>query len=421
MTNVRYQPLGPLLSGEGSRAFLGLRISTGAPPLPIALVWVPEEVARDPDAAAKIARETKRAASLDHPNIIRVHGLASLDEGLARVVEFADGESLRTILNRCRKLPPPLAALVTADAAMGSHYAAVAGNDDGTPLIHGDIRPETLLVSFSGVCKVAGYGALGVAPREQGGKRVQGRRYHCAPEQVLGGRDAINRQTDVYLLGLVLYECLTGIVPFKDDPDFDLAVLNRPFPTLLPEEVPPDLIRVVEQATAKKAAERYPTTRTLRDAIERAVGVLPAHEELERFLRRYYPEDAPARLARRREIEAGIAELARKEAERSRPPTPAPALEPPINGAVFAPEPILNPMQAALAAPLDGRTETPRDQSAPPIRAPKPKEERSIATYAVGALLVIGISAYWIYDRISSPGAPADSSTAAAGQVTGAT
>ena len=403
MSNVRYQPLGPLLSGEGSRAFLGLQISAGAPPLPIALVWVPEDVAKDPDAAAKIARETNRAASLDHPNIIRVHGLASLDEGLARVVEFADGESLRTILNRCRKLAPPLAALVTADAAMGAHYAHVAGNDDGTPLIHGDIRPETLLVSFSGVCKVAGYGALGVAPREQGGKRVQGRRYHCAPEQVLGGRDANNRQTDVYLLGLVLYECLTGIVPFKDDPDFDLAVLNRPFPALLPEEVPPDLIAVMEKATAKRAAERYATTRALRDAIERAVGVLPAHEELATFLRKYYPEDAPARLARRREIESGIAELARREAERSRPSAPPAAPEAPPLAAPAAPEPRPNAVQVALSAPLDGRAEAPRELSS----RLSPKQQRSIATYAVGALLVVGISAYWIYDRLSGSGSPA--------------
>ncbi len=358
---MRYQPLGPLLSGEGSRAFLGLRISAGAPPLPITLVWVPNEVVKDPEAAAKLARETKRAASLEHPNIIRVHGLASLDEGLARVVEFADGESLRTILNHCGKLPPRLAALVTADAAMGAHYAHVAGNDDGSPLVHGDIRPETLLVSFTGVCKVAGYGALSVAPREQGGKRVQGRRNHCAPEQVLGGRDAINRQTDVYLLGLVLYECLAGIVPFQGDPDFDQAVLNRPFPPL-PEDVPPDLIRVVEQATKKKASERYATSRALRDAIERAVGVLPAHEELAACLRKYYPEDSPARIARRTEIELGIAELSIRAAEHSR------AARPP-------------------------------EEAASQGRRARPRRERSIATYVLGTLLLLGVGAYWFSDR----------------------
>lgn len=312
MAKSTYQPLGPLLSGDGSRAFLGLEIKPDATPRPVVLVWVPDETAKDAQLAAKVARETERASALAHPNVLKVHGLVALDEGLARVVEFADGEPLRKILDAAKKLPPRLAALVAADAAMGVHYAHVAGQQEGAPYLHGDIRPETLMVSFSGVCKVAGYGALGVAPKEPGGRRFPGRRWHCAPEQIVGGREAVNRQTDVYLLGLVLYESLSGRIPFEGEASFDDAVLNRPFPALLPEDVPAPLIRVVEQATAKKAYHRYPTARALRDAIERAVGVLPAHEEMAIFLRRFFPEDAPARTARRREIETGISELSRR-------------------------------------------------------------------------------------------------------------
>ena len=340
MAEASYQPLGPLLSGDGSRAFLGLQICEGALPRPVVFVWVSDEVSKDPQLAAKVERETQRASALVHPNVLKVHGLVPLDEGLARVVEFADGEPLRKILDTVKRLPPRLAALVVADAAMGVHYGHVAGQEDGAAFLHGDIRPETLLISFSGVCKVAGYGALGVAPREPGGRRMPGRRWHCAPEQVVGGREAVNRQTDVYLLGLVLYECLTGQIPFKDDPRFDDAVVNRPFPTLLPEDVPPSLIRVVEQATAKRAYDRFPTARALRDAIERALGVLPAHEELEIFLRRFFPENSPARVARRREIESGIAELSRREAERVAPGAPAevPQIAPPPNARLFRPQ-----------------------------------------------------------------------------------
>ena len=392
MAKVSYQPLGPLLSGEGSRAFLGLEVTDNAPPRPIVLVWVPEELAKDSEAAVKIARETKRAASLEHPNIIRVYGLASLEEGLARVVEFADGEPLRKVLDVAQKLPPPLAALVAADAAMGAHYAHVAGNDDGTPLLHGDIRPETLMVSFSGVCKVTGYGALGVAPKEPGGKRIQGRRLHCAPEQILGGRDAINRQTDVYLLGLVLYECLTGQIPFKDDPHFDDAVLNRPLPPLRSEEVPEGLIKVVEQATAKKAYDRFPTTRALRDAIERAVGVLPAHEELESFLRGFFPEDSPARSARRREVETGIAELARRASQREQPSAP-----PEVSTKVAKAD---ESRPAAKAAPVETPSAAPsRERPAPPFSAFNPPKERSIATYIVPILLALAALGYWYLDH----------------------
>ncbi|HEX8441563.1 MAG TPA: serine/threonine protein kinase, partial [Archangium sp.] len=98
MSQVRYQPLGPLLAGEGSRAFLGLALPEGVPPRPVVLVWAPPEVARDEELSAGLQRETQRASMLEHPNILRVHGLVPLDAGLARVTEFADGESLRRLL-----------------------------------------------------------------------------------------------------------------------------------------------------------------------------------------------------------------------------------------------------------------------------------------------------------------------------------
>src|SRR5262245_22415219 len=152
MSQVRYQPLGPLLAGEGSRAFLGLALEEGAPPRPVVLVWAPPEVARDAELSAGLKRETEQASVLEHPNILRVHGLVSLEAGLARVTEFADGESLRRMLEVRPRIPPAFAALIVSDVATGIHYAHVAGNDDGTPLVHGDLRPETVMLSFNGVC-----------------------------------------------------------------------------------------------------------------------------------------------------------------------------------------------------------------------------------------------------------------------------
>lgn len=321
---IRYQALGPLLAGEGSRAFLGLEISDHGAARPVVLVWVPDEANHDPDLLAQLHRETKHAASLEHPNIIRVYGLARLNESAARVVEFADGESLRRVLEVARRLPLALSAKVVADAAMGVHYAHEAGNDDGSPLIHGDLRPETLLVSFAGACKVSGYGALGFAPRELGGKRVVGRRQHCAPEQVLGGREAFTRQTDVYLLGLMFYECLTGAIPFSSEPDFDQAVLTRPFPAIALPEVPQAIEAVVAKATAKRAQERYPTALAFRQAIEEAMGALPSNEDLSRSLQKLFPEGDERRVARRHAIDAGVADLARSQWEEqgSGPPPP---------------------------------------------------------------------------------------------------
>ncbi|MCY1022173.1 protein kinase domain-containing protein [Pyxidicoccus sp. MSG2] len=311
MSSVRYQSLGPLLAGEGSRAFLGLALEDGAPPRSVVLIWAPQEIAQNPEMTARLTRETSRALVFEHPNILRVHGLAVQDGGVARVTEFADGEPLRRLLEAHPRLPPQFAALVVADAAMGLHYAHVAGNDDGTPLVHGDIRPETLMISFGGVTKVTGYGALGVAPRERDGKRVKNRRKYSAPEQLLGGREAVNVQSDVFLLGLVLHESLSGKMPFKETADPDKAVLNRSLPPL-PQDVPLKIDAVVRKATTKRAYDRYPSALAFREALVEAVGTLPTHAQFAEFMSKYFPPEHEARAARRRVIEAGIADVMQK-------------------------------------------------------------------------------------------------------------
>jgi len=311
MSSVRYQSLGPLLAGEGSRAFLGLALEDGAPPHPVVLIWAPQDVVQNPELTSTLRRETARALVFEHPHILRVFALAEQDGGLARVTEFADGEPLRRLLEAQPRLPPHFAALIAADAAVGLHYAHIAGNDDGTPLVHGDVRPETLMISFTGLTKVTGYGALGVAPRERGGKRVKNRRLYSAPEQLLGGREAVNVQSDVFLLGLVLHECLSGKIPFKDAADPDKAVLTRSLPPMA-QDVPLKLDAVLRRATAKRAKERYPSALAFREAVVEAVGSLPTHAEFAEFLSKHFPPESEARAARRRVIEAGIAEVMQK-------------------------------------------------------------------------------------------------------------
>ncbi|HZI03155.1 MAG TPA: serine/threonine-protein kinase, partial [Archangium sp.] len=311
MSQVRYHPLGPLLAGEGSRAFLGLALAEGAPPRPVVLVWAPPDVTRDSELSAQLERETQRAAVLEHPNILRVHGLVPLEAGLARITEFADGESLRRVLEVRPRIPSAFAALIVSDVAMGVHYAHLAGNDDGTPLVHGDLRPETVMVSFSGVCKVTGYGALNVAPRERNGRRVRNRRNYSAPEQLMGGREAVTARTDVFLLGLMLHECLSGRMPFQDASDSDQAVLTRQLPPL-PSDVPRGLAEVVRISTSKRGNERYATALEFREAVVAAVEGLPSAETFSEFLVQLFPPDRDARATRRQMLEIGLADVARR-------------------------------------------------------------------------------------------------------------
>jgi serine/threonine-protein kinase len=417
MTGYRYQALGPLLAGEGSRAFLGLAISEDNRAVPVVIIWVPEAAERDAAVLAKVKQETEHASKLDHPNIVTVLGFAELDEGHARVVEFADGESLRKVLEAGKQLPPSIAARVICDACTGAHYAHVAGNDDGSALVHGDLRPETLLVGYNGTTKVTGYGALAFAPREVGGQRVQGRQVHSAPEQIIGGRAALVLATDVYLLGLSLYECLTGVVPWAEQGDFfEHAVLTLPLPPPPPDSVPPALEAIVQTACSKKAADRYPTPLALREAIEAALpGGIASTEEVARYLETVFPESHQLRADRRHTIDAGIADFVRRQwASPSAPvpPTPAPASATPSPPRPPPPPPSTTPRAPAVPAPVSrGRpASSPSGLRPPPPPPPledddEPQREsgRSAPWLVVLAVFVGIIAAWWAWKKAHEP------------------
>ncbi len=397
MSQVHYQPLGPLMPGDGARPSLGLALEEGAAPRPVVLVWAPPDVAQDAMQRARLERETARAVVFEHPNILRVHGLVTLQGRLARVTEYADGEPLRQVLDAAQRLPPAFAALVAADVAMGVHFAHVAGNDDGTPLVHGDLRPETVMVSFNGVCKVSGYGALGVAPREFNGRRVRNRRLYIAPEQLMGGREASSVLTDVFLLGMLLYECLSGRKPFQDSIERDKAVLNRPLPPL-PPEIPLPYNEVVRRATAKRSGDRYPSALAFREALVAISGELPSSTAFAEFIAKLLPPDNELRAARKRTLEQGIAALTRRAAPPAPITAPAPVVAP---APVSVSQPLPTAVNAAPVAP--SAPSEPPPGMAPPARAEAPvvpppparpvpaRARRSFAplAVAVGALLLV--------------------------------
>jgi hypothetical protein len=275
---------------------------------PVVLVWAPPELPRDEESFTQLQRDTRRATTLDHPHIVKVHGLATLEQGLARVVEYVDGESLRDVLEHTGALPPGIAGRIAVDAALGIHYAHVAGNDDGSPLIHGDLRPETVMLAFSGRAKVGGYGALAVAPKEARGQRVVNRRRYCAPEQIIGGRAAQTPQTDVFLLGLVLFECITGRMPWDKATEFDDAVMNAPLPV---DGLSPAVQALIRKATAKRASERYKTALAFRDAVDEALAPLGSPAEMAQLLEQHFPAMDSPRAARKQVLDAALEAHAR--------------------------------------------------------------------------------------------------------------
>jgi len=223
--------------------------------------------ADDPSFLARFRREAQAAASLNHPNIVGVYDTGEDDGRPFIVMELVRGQSLRDLL-RSEEVQPQRAIQMTGDAALGLHYAHERG------LVHRDIKPGNILVSEERQVKVADFGIARAVNAENVTQTaaVFGTAAYVAPEQAQG--EEVDRRTDVYSLGCVLYELLTGRQPFAADSAVALAykhVSEAPIPpSRINRELSPALDAVVMKAMAKDPAARYQTAREFQQDLQRA-------------------------------------------------------------------------------------------------------------------------------------------------------
>ncbi|MEQ9500214.1 MAG: protein kinase [Deltaproteobacteria bacterium] len=306
----QYAVFGPLLSGAQSRAFLGCEVVEGVPrrDRPVVVVWLPDDVTSDPKAVARLQRETAFVTQLRHPNIIRVHGLECFDEGWARIVDFADAEPLAKVLARAREefrpIDPRIAARIIVDICQGVHHAHEEGQSRyaGRPIVHGGVRPDTILITFKGETMVTGYGASVLAPTQHGTPAAD-KFVYFAPEQIIGGKATASPASDVYAIGAVLYELVAGHAPYAGASDVERAVLTGDPPLLEATGLAGRLGNIAATAMAKRGADRFDTVDIMREAIEKALvddGVeMPPHEDVATLVGGLIPPSAPERKSRR--------------------------------------------------------------------------------------------------------------------------
>jgi len=300
MVGGRVMRLGSFPGREGEG--LGLFLEDGSAPRVARIVNLPGV---DPSAREGLEREVARAAeALHHPHVEPPLGLGEVDGRLAVAVEYADGETLAEILAVGGRLPPQVAARIVRDACVAIHFAHQEGQD-GSPILHGWLRPSNMLVCRSGVTLVSGFG-VGLSRSAEDLMPWQ------SPEQVLGGPRAASRGSDVHGLGLVLHACLAGENPFERDPDPDVAILSRAPPPLEPLGVPSALGAVVRRALSVKAPDRYATPRDLARAIEEAVPDLATPATVSAWSESLFPAGMGMRVLRHRAVEGATAAAARE-------------------------------------------------------------------------------------------------------------
>jgi serine/threonine-protein kinase len=231
------------------------------------------EFTGDPSFLARFRNEARHTAGLTHPNIASVfdYGETVDDTGSQQlaflVMEFVEGQPLVTILHDEGALPVDWTLHVLSQSADGLSAAHRAG------VVHRDIKPGNLMVRPDGVVKLTDFGiaqARDATPLTRTGM-VVGTAQYLSPEQAQGLE--VTAASDVYSLGVVAYECLTGARPFDGASQVAIALahINRP-PPPLPSHVPPAVRLLVERALAKDAADRFPDGGAFAEAIRRVAA-----------------------------------------------------------------------------------------------------------------------------------------------------
>jgi len=235
------------------------------------------ELARHSDFRAMFLEEGQIVRAIDHPNVVKVHEVSE-DRGiLYMAMDWVEGDSLRTLIKeakRRRAIPAEMAVRIIADTAAGLHAAHELRGWDGElrNIVHCDVSPHNILVGLDGQAKLVDFGVANAAAHSDldGGDKIKGKFGYMSPEQACGGK--VDRRSDVFALGIVLYELTTGERLFRgDDPAHTLELVKSgviPEPQEVYAKYPAGLAAVVKRALARDANARFQTAAEFRDALE---------------------------------------------------------------------------------------------------------------------------------------------------------
>ena len=241
----------------------------------VALKFLPAPLVRDPAARERFMQEAQAASALDHPNICTIHEIGETEDGrMYMAMALYEGESLRQRIRRAPMIAPD-AVGVAIQIAQGLSQAHQKG------IVHRDIKPANVFLTRDGLAKILDFGlAKLTGVRDPGGERTTiGTFAYMSPEQALA--NPVDGRTDVWSLGVMLYEMLAGTAPFKGENDLSLiqAVLHdEPAPLARArKDIPSGLDRIVTKALQKDPARRYASmAEMLKDLRAAEAGLKPA-------------------------------------------------------------------------------------------------------------------------------------------------
>src|SRR3954447_3586724 len=278
-----------------------------------------DHLADDTEFVKMFLDEARLAAHLDHSNIVQTMELGEHQGRYYMVMEFLAGLSLAMIVRRAAerlpnaRIPIPLVLNILAQSAAGLHYAHdKAINGRALNIVHRDVSPQNLVISFEGVVKVVDFGIAKAELRETRTRSgtIKGKFAYMSPEQCVANN--VDRRTDVFALGVIGHELLTGRRLFKRRSPYETyqSVIDcdvKP-PSATSHELDPALDAVIMRALTKDKADRYPSAEAFGDALlgylhHRGIGSGPG--DVSRFFDAYFGQEIEEHSGRMRELISG--------------------------------------------------------------------------------------------------------------------
>ncbi|MEZ4225625.1 MAG: serine/threonine-protein kinase [Polyangiaceae bacterium] len=267
----RYAIYGEVASGGMATVHFGRLVGQVGFSRTVAIKRLHPQFAKDPDFVSMFVDEARLAARIQHPNVVPTLDIVALEDELFLVMEYVQGEALSKLIRAARRanqtVPLRVALSIMAGALHGLHAAHEAKSERGQPLgiVHRDVSPQNILVGTDGVSRVLDFGVAKAAMRATSTRdgQMKGKIAYMAPEQMRGKE--VDRRTDVFAAGIVLWEALTGRRLFDgNDPGEVLTKLLEaeiPPPSTVEASIPQDVDQMVMRALRRQMDGRYATAR----------------------------------------------------------------------------------------------------------------------------------------------------------------
>lgn len=244
----------------------------------VAIKAILPELNEDPEFVKMFMDEGRLVRSIHHASVVDVYEVAEFDGTMCMVMEWVEGDSLHTLIaeaGKRRPVPPEMAVKMMADAAAGLHAAHEAKDDHGELLgvVHRDVSPHNILIGTDGAVKLVDFGvakAMGRISEATSAGQLKGKFGYMSPEQAMA--KPVDRRSDVFSLGIVLFELTTGRRLFRGEHDAEtlhLVVSGQiPKPTSIDPQYPIKLEAIVMRALERDLSRRYQTADELRRDLE---------------------------------------------------------------------------------------------------------------------------------------------------------